>query len=116
MATARFKPGRLNLAVYREDDADIVLNIVNKQTRAVIDLTGYTFTAEARGSDGTLLQTFTDTLTDATGGVLTLSLSRTQTEALPDSCRWDLQAVTPGSKHQTWLTGTLTATGDVTDV
>ena len=115
MATVRARPARLNLAVYREDDFDLDLYFVNAAGTA-IDLTGYSFTAEARDTAGTLIATFTDTLTDATGGQLTLTLPKATTETLPNSCKWDLQAVTPGSKHQTWLTGTLTATGDITDI
>lgn len=116
MATYRRRAGRLNLSVVREDDFTVPLIFRNKTTRAVVDISDYTFTAEARTTDGTLVATFTDTIIDGPGGRLNLTLARAVTDTLPNSCKWDLEAVSATSEHQTWLTGTLTATGDVTDI
>ena len=63
-------------------------------TGAVIDLTAYTVTAQIRPSysSPTVLATITCTKTNPAQGIITLSLTATQTAALaaPATAQWDL--------------------------
>ncbi len=59
-----------------------------------INLSGYTFAAQVRPSysSSAVTATFTCTVTDAAGGLMTISLTSTQTAALlaPSKGQWDL--------------------------
>lgn len=45
-----------------------------------VDITGWTIASQARGTDDTILQTFTVTITDAATGSFSISATSTQTE------------------------------------
>lgn len=111
-------PGRLNIRLYRGDDFRMELTIVSDATTlAPIDITDYSFAAEIRDTtNGTLLATFTDTTIDAEAGRLDLTLARAVTQALPDGGVWDLEVTDTDGKHTTWFAGTVSASGDVTEI
>lgn len=53
-----------------------------KVNDAVVNIASYTFTAQVRTTTGTLVQSMTCTITNAAGGIFTISLTGAQTLAM----------------------------------
>lgn len=103
------------ITLKRGDDVVIVLHYTTRRPRADFDWTGWTFTAEARSTTGTLWATASVTH-DNTGGTITIVFPTVDTSLLtPGNVgQWDLQGVDPGLLVRTVAEGTATVTGDVT--
>jgi hypothetical protein len=106
------KPGTLNLELTAGDDYDLVVTVVDGN-QAPIDLTGRTFTAQARQfADSPDVIDFTIDTAGAASGQLTLSLAAVVTAVLKPGV-WDLQQVV-GGKTQTLLAGNVYVNAEVT--
>lgn len=94
-------PGQLNLSVRGGDrlSAEIDFN--------PISLTGYTMVATISSLvGGSTLAAMSTTLTDAAAGKVNVSLTGTQTTALPrGTYRWDLTATDSSNARRSYLTG-----------
>ena len=81
------------------------------------DVTGYTFTSQIRlnYSDPVIAATFNVDITDTSK--VTLSLTPTQTTALPERAFWDIQGTTSDNPdyQQTFMRGTVFTTRQVTE-
>ncbi len=82
-----------------------------------IDLTGYEFLAEIRASadpDAALMASFAIDVVDATGGIITPTLTATEAAKLiPGSAKHDLQLTNPDGDVRTWVAGRVKVRGDV---
>lgn len=78
-----------------------------------VELTGYTVAATVVSLvTGAAVTSFTTTVTDAGAGKVSLSLSDTQTAALPaGTYGWHLDWVAPGGVQRTALSGTVEVVG-----
>lgn len=107
----------IRLGLIAGDDFEATLTA--KEGGEPKDLSGQTFTAEARPAPGsdTLTATFTVDDTDAATGVLVLSLDHDATEAIAQGeYVWDLRGVDGDGKVLTIMAGTLDVIAPVTDV
>jgi hypothetical protein len=100
MATVSTLPGTLNIAVKHGDELSQLLDFS-------IDLTGYTFDAEAVSViTGATVGEFTVTNTNLALGRVTLGMAETVTDAIaPGSYLWRLVWQAPGSVRRTALEG-----------
>jgi hypothetical protein len=111
-------PGKKDLTIYQGDDYRLLVTFTT--SGGPFDLTGHTFAAQVRAGPADTnpnppLASFTCTLTNPTGGELTLELPHTTTAALGATAKtWDLQATDPAGKVTTYLAGTVTVTLEVT--
>jgi len=103
------------ITLKRGDDVVIVLHYMVKKPRANMSWVGWTFTAEARSTTGTLWATATVTH-DGVGGTVTILFPTADTSLLTPGAvgKWDLQGVDPGLLVRTVAEGSATVTGDVT--
>lgn len=107
--------GNVPLTVRIGDTETVTLTIKNSAGNPV-NITGRTYTAQIRSKpdSSTVLATFTCTITNAAGGVVTATLSATTTAALTaQKAVWDLQEIN-GSVVTTLIGGTVTIVKDVT--
>ena len=103
-----FSPGVLNLEIYRRSDWDQPITLKDSSGSA-IDLSSYTALAQIWTQDRTKkFLDITCTITNASTGSLTLSLTDAETTTLPDSAYWDLR-LTTGTTSRFWLQGTCSA-------
>ncbi len=80
-----------------------------------LDLTGYTITSQARGSDDSVLQTFTVTITDAANGQFTITATDAETELwTPATYSMDIEFVDGSGTVISTETFTLNVIADVT--
>ena len=101
-------PGPYNIELYRRSDWSQEFVLKDSEGTAV-NLTGYSTACEFWTQDRAKKHCeVTTTITDATNGKVTLSLTDTQTADLPDTSYYDLK-LTIGSISDYWLTGTVTA-------
>jgi hypothetical protein len=112
-------PGVRNLTIVHRDDYSHTITIVDSDSVA-INLTGRTYAAEIRSAPstaGTADATFTVSLTNLATGIVVISLTDTQTDALVPGLPyfWDLQeTVTATTFTTTVLAGKVTVPQDVT--
>jgi hypothetical protein len=92
----------MNLAFKRSGDFSALIDFD-------IALTSYTVTASLTSLvSGTVVQAFTTSVSDASAGQVSVSLTETQTAALAaGTYGWQLDWVAPGSIQRTALTGTV---------
>jgi len=102
MSTYSVLPGAMNLAFKRSGDFSALIDFD-------IALTSYTVTASLTSLvSGTVVQAFTTSVSDASAGQVSVSLTETQTAALAaGTYGWQLDWVAPGSIQRTALTGTV---------
>jgi len=102
MSTYSVLPGTMNLAFKRSGDFSALIDFD-------IALTSYTVTANLTSLvSGGVVQAFTTSVSDASAGQVSVSLSDTQTAALAaGTYGWQLDWVAPGSVQRTALTGTV---------
>jgi len=102
MSTYSVLPGSMNLAFKRSGDFSALIDID-------IALTSYTVTANMTSLvSGGVVQAFTTSVSDASAGQVSVSLTDTQTTALAaGTYGWQLDWVAPGSVQRTALTGTV---------
>ena len=81
-----------------------------------IDITGYSVRAEMKRnfSDATAAQTITCALTTPASGLITMSLTATQTKALSGDYLYDLEIESAGGAVTRLLNGTITIDKEVT--
>lgn len=108
-------PAPRNLSFYRGDDYSHQITFTdNASPPEALNLSSYEFAAQIRPraeKSSILLATFTIDVSQAASGILVLHLNKAQTRI--DSGFWDLE-VDDGTKTKTWLKGTVTVDGDVT--
>lgn len=80
-ASASPLPTSVFMIHYRGDSFDSTWTV--SKNGVAKDLTGATVRSQIRLEDDTLVDTFTVTVTDATAGEITVSLTPTQAQALP---------------------------------
>ena len=108
-------PATQDLTVTRGDTETIVVTLTTDGTTA-IDITGRTYTAQLRSTPdiAVISASFTCTVTNGVGGVVTCVLSATNSTLLsPGYYYWDLQENASGA-ISTLLSGTVTVLADVT--
>ena len=100
-----------------EQGTDWFLNLVISSGGSPVDLTGFTFGAQIKKQyeDATALQVITVAITDAATGKLRLSLTDTETSALP-VCKgvWDLEQLDGAGDKTRLLEGIVEITPEVT--
>jgi hypothetical protein len=112
--------GTLNLTIDQGTTWNCVLTW--KINGTAVNLTGYSARLQARQhfSSGTTVLALTSTPADGitlggVAGTITLSLTATQTAALPALlCVYDLELVSPSGEVTRLVEGTLTVTAEVT--
>ena len=98
-----------NLTVNTGEDFSRELDILSADGSGGVDLTGYSVASELWTVDRAKKWVdVTTTITDATGGKVTMSLTDSQTADLPDTSYYDLK-LTTGDISNLWLQGTVTA-------
>jgi len=112
-------PGVRNLTIVHRDDYSHTITVVDSASVAIV-LTGRTYAAQIRSSPstaGTADATFTVSLTNLATGIVVISLTDAQTDALIPNTPywWDLQeTVTATTFTTTILAGKVTVVQDVT--
>lgn len=100
-----------DIVLYQGDSWTAILNFE-------FDLTGYEAEAQIRRSPGhsSQINSFDIEYTDLVNGIITISLTKDQTELLPIKSFWDLQMTKPADPEylETFLKGSVTATPQVT--
>lgn len=108
-------PARFDLQVRAGDSYQRTVRI-RDSAGAAIDLTGYTGLAQIRDrAGGTLLAEITVVIADPESGDLVISLTASQTRALPASAVWDLELDAGESSTHTIVYGVVVVTPDVTE-
>ncbi|CAB4155773.1 hypothetical protein UFOVP668_17 [uncultured Caudovirales phage] len=108
-------PATQNLTITRGDTETVTVNVTTDGSTPV-NITGRTYTAQMRTSQdiSAIAASFTCTVTDGAGGVVTCVLSATNCATLdPGFLYWDLQENASGT-ISTILAGTVTVLADVT--
>lgn len=102
MSTYSVLPGTMNHAFKRSGDFSALIDFD-------VSLVGYTVTSNLVSLvSGSTVQAFTTSVTDASAGQVTVSLSDTQTAALAaGTYGWQLDWVAPGGIQRTALSGTV---------
>lgn len=108
-------PGDYPISLYRGDTRIWRDEFADAATGHALDLTGYMFRAQIRDSiDGDVIATMTVDDSDAANGVITRSLTATQTAALAAArAAWDLELTSPDGFVRTYLAGAVRIRGDV---
>lgn len=98
--TFELLPGELNLAFHAGDQFDVSLDFD-------IDMSGYSVSAGILSLvDGATVSAITATITNASSGIVVVSLTETQTDALkPGTYRWHLTWTAPGTVVRTAVSG-----------
>jgi hypothetical protein len=112
--TVDLLPAELNLLIYSGDTLQIHFLFTDSADVAV-DVSG-TWTAQVRISvaDATPVAVFDVDESQAAQGIIIITLSSDQTQALPASAVWDIQQLITPDTIRTTHRGTLTVTEDVT--
>jgi hypothetical protein len=108
-------PGTYNMTHVQGDDWSTELTVADAGGDP-IDMTGYTFLAQARTAPGaaTVAFTFTVDTTDAATGILVLTVADTVTDDLePGRYFWDLQWTDGAGAVRTILAGIVTVLAEV---
>ena len=107
MSTYTQLPGSLGLSFRRGDELGTSIDFTPT------DLTGYTVTSDIVSLvTGSVVQPVTVAISNATAGVVAISLTETQTAALPvGTYGWRLEWHAPGSVRRTALQGTCEVVG-----
>lgn len=106
-----------NITIYKGDSYSHQVNIKNSANVA-INITGRTYISQIRKSKASesVVLSFTTTVTNAANGVLTMSLSSSETSNINTGIYYyDLQE-TNGSTITTLMGGKVTVTGEVSRV
>ena len=98
-------PTPVDLRLYAGNDFTCTLTVTDP-AGAPFDLTGYTVLAQVRDASGTLLATFSSSIST---NVVTLSLTKAQTAAVTVPALWDATVTDPVAHRASTL-----AAGDVT--
>ena len=110
------RPGLFDLFVQQGDKFVLTINFKDA-AGAAINYSALTFTAQFRpthASGDVDKVTFGIDATGSATGVVIISLTKTQTAALPLSGVWDIQGATAGGDPTTFLTGAVTVGAEVT--
>ena len=108
------QPAKLDLTIVSGDSFSREI-IIEESDGTPIDLAAYTGYAEIRTRPGgDLLATFTVVI-DAPLGKVTISLTTTQTAALPGKGVWDLELNGGATNTHTIVTGVVCVLPDVTE-
>ena len=100
-------PGTYNFTLQRRADFSLDLQFKDSSD-AVIDLTGYTIYAQAWDKGRTTKSAdFTVTYTDRSNGQISLSLTDTQTAALPDELYYDVLLEDSSETREYYLEGVI---------
>lgn len=108
-------PAKQDIKIMRGDTETITVTITDT-TGTPVNLTGDTFASQVRYNrdDTSIAASFTCTVTNPTGGVVTLVMSSVSSAALNDGIAyWDLQR-TSGGIVSTIVSGKCTVLADVT--
>lgn len=108
-------PAKQDIKIMR-GDTEVFVITVQDSTGTPVNLTGDTFTSQIRYNkdDPSFAAAFTCVVTNAAGGVVTLTLSSAASASLNDGVAyWDLQR-TSGGTVSTILAGKCTVLADVT--
>lgn len=107
--------GVYNINITRGTNFDVSMTLKNAQNVA-INVTNYTFKSEIRRKASTGVSAeFTITKTNASSGIIKLSLTKSQTQSLPNGkLKYDLVA-NDGTEVKQYITGTITVSDTVTD-
>ena len=98
-----------------DQGSDFSLQLTVQEDGSAKDLTGFSARAQMRPTvdSSTLTATFTCTITNATGGILTMALPYTTDDLDVGQYAYDLELYT-GSTSQRLIQGVATVTGEVT--
>lgn len=111
------RPGVIDLSVYRGDSFNCPFTFVTEIDGDAYALTG-TWRAQIRAEAESpeVLDSFAVDDSKQVQGIVTLTLTAAQTQALPDRSVWDLENVSTDATvgTHTWLMGTLYISGDIT--
>ena len=111
------RPGVIDLSVYRGDSFNCPFTFVTQIDGDAYTLSG-TWRAQIRADaeDPAILDSFTVDASKQAQGIVTMTLTAAQTQALPDRTVWDLENLSNDATigTHTWLMGTLFISGDVT--
>ena len=107
--------GTYNIDITRGTNFDVSMTL-KSATNTPINVTNYTFKAQIRRKASTGVSAeFTITKTNASGGVIKLALTKSQTQSLPNGkLKYDLVA-NDGTEVKQYITGTITVSDTVTD-
>ena len=101
-------PATYNIQLYRRSDWSQTV-VLKDSTGSAVNLSGYSAACQFWTQDRTKKHVdVTTTISNASSGEITLSLTDTQTGLLPDTSYYDLR-VTTGTTSNYWLKGTVTA-------
>jgi len=100
------QPGQFNITdLQRRADYDIQLQFKDANGTPV-DLTGWTVYAQVWNQGRTTKYAdWAVTYTNRSIGSVSLALTDTQTETLPDECQWDVLLENPAGLRNYWLEG-----------
>lgn len=100
------QPGQFNITdLQRRADYDIQLQFKDANGNPV-DLTGWTVYAQVWNQGRTTKYAdWAVTYTNRSIGSVSLALTDTQTETLPDECQWDVLLENPAGLRNYWLEG-----------
>ena len=100
--------GTYNLTVEKGTYFDLTLTLADSSGTG-LDVTNYTFRAEIRRLSNTrLIKSFTVTKTNATSGIILLTMGETDTIELPaGKLQWDLIGKNGSNEVQRYLYGTI---------
>ena len=101
-------PGTFNITLYRRSDWSQPI-VLKDSSGSAVNLSSYSVTSQIWNKERTKKHAdVLCTITNASTGSITLSLTDTQTSVLPDLSYYDLR-LTTGSNSDYWLVGTVTA-------
>ena len=109
--------GERDITIYKGDSYTHQINIKNSANTA-INITGRTYISQVRKSkaSNTVIASFTTAITNAANGVLTMSMTGSETSNINTGIYYyDLQE-TNGSTITTLMGGKVTVTGEVSRV
>ena len=99
------KPAIYNISLQRRADYSVTLQF-NDSTNAAIDLTGWTVAAQAWNEDRTTKYAdFAVAYTNRVTGLITLSLTSTQTTSFPKEAYYDVLLTNPSNFKEYYLEG-----------
>lgn len=101
-------PGKYNITLRKRSDWSQSI-VLEDSSGSAVNLTGYTVNCEFWNVDRTTKQVdVTVTVTNASTGSITLSLTDTQTSTLPELSYYDLK-LTSGTTSNYWMYGSVIA-------
>jgi hypothetical protein len=114
-------PGSYDFSVYQGDTKEFAVQLKSGPPPSgpytPMDLTGCTVAAQVRDTPQAAqpAATITCTITDATNGIVSLSMAPAVTGALGQGTKvWDMEVTFPSGKKFTYLKGTVTIEAEVT--